>query len=117
MANRTDLLVNLALEFHHRGISPTIEPKLHWWTTTPVPTLTGDAYLGHVEVTVDTRGTYRWLDRNGAVRLARPDDIADVVARIIEDRAGTMAPPETDPTAPAPLPRRTDPSRHRPMAK
>lgn len=116
MANRTDHLVSLALDFQRRGIKTTIEPKPHPWAPAPIPTLTGDAYLGHVEVTVNT-GTYRWLNRSGAVRLARPDDTAAVVARIIEDRAGTMNRPEPDMSQPPPpLPRRTAPGRYRPMA-
>lgn len=123
MANRTDLLAALELEFQRRDIKTTVENKPHTWSRGMLPTLTtdadaepADAYLGYVQVTVDTRGCYRWLDRYGHVRLAVSGDPADVADRIIRDRAATVDPPEPDMSnPPPPLPRRNAPGR-RPTA-
>lgn len=123
MLNRAELLTLLGIELNSRSIPHEIGYRHHTWTPRAIPTLTAGDYLGQVQVTVENGGAYRWLDRHGHAQHMPATDPAAVAARIIEDRAGTVSPPEPDPNTPAPppppapLPRRGDrPTRplHRP---
>jgi hypothetical protein len=107
-------LQQLQDELTARGLRSEISDKPHWFTMSPIPTLTCCAYLGYAQVTVTETGLYRWLDGHGNYKTHPRVFAGLVVDDLIRTRAGTETPPELPEwketernTPPPPLPRRS----------